>query len=420
MARKRRTVPWLERRGDKFYAFWYDPAKRERKRKSLGTSDPEVARNRFAAFLQTDLDAEPVRDARLTVEDALEQYLREHVGPNVADKQRQIDAAKHLSAFFSGMAISDIDIPATRRYAEQRRAGAIGGGKRRRDGKDADGNPINRKALRQGSNSTIRRELVVLAAAANHAKRWRRIDTLPSIEMPKVRIRSHDDEAPFLTKKEFDALRATAERLAKETDGKSLNAPTNENLAIEARTARELCWFIDLAYYTGARRGSIENLERSQVRIDDKRILLQKEDKHATKKRQPIVPIFPEMEPPLRALLGRHDKARLFLTADFYRQFRSTCLAAGIKDRTHPHVLRHSRATHLLQDGASIYAVARLLGDTVATVERVYGHHSPDYLSGEITGLQTGQRAEDIAKNVGDSGQSAAPEADGDQGKSAT
>jgi hypothetical protein len=28
-----------------------------------------------------------------------------------------------------------------------------------------------------------------------------------------------------------------------------------------------------------------------------------------------------------------------------------------------------------------IYDVAKLLGDTVATVEKVYGHHSPEYLA---------------------------------------
>ena len=52
--------------------------------------------------------------------------------------------------------------------------------------------------------------------------------------------------------------------------------------------------------------------------------------------------------------------------------------------RLTPHVLRHTRATHLLQKGVAPYAVASLLGDTVATVLRVYGHHCPNYLAEAI------------------------------------
>jgi site-specific recombinase XerD len=43
-------------------------------------------------------------------------------------------------------------------------------------------------------------------------------------------------------------------------------------------------------------------------------------------------------------------------------------------------MLRHSRATHMLMDGESIYKVAKLLGDTVSTVEKRYGHVSVEYL----------------------------------------
>ncbi len=40
----------------------------------------------------------------------------------------------------------------------------------------------------------------------------------------------------------------------------------------------------------------------------------------------------------------------------------------------HPHRLRHSYATHLLEAGTPIHHVAELLGDSVATVERTYSH----------------------------------------------
>jgi hypothetical protein len=35
----------------------------------------------------------------------------------------------------------------------------------------------------------------------------------------------------------------------------------------------------------------------------------------------------------------------------------------------------------MLMDGESIYKVARLLGDSVKTVEQSYGHYSVEYLN---------------------------------------
>jgi integrase len=40
----------------------------------------------------------------------------------------------------------------------------------------------------------------------------------------------------------------------------------------------------------------------------------------------------------------------------------------------HPHRLRHTYATHLLEAGTPIHHVAELLGDTVGTVEGAYSH----------------------------------------------
>ncbi len=349
MPRKSREIPWLENRPNGYwYACWYDKTARRTHAVTMGTKDAGQAQTRFADFLLHGSEIrEPTRLAGLTVAQVLDDYLREHVSEKVIDKERQHDAAAHLKAFFGTEPIQSIDIPASRRYRAARRAGEIGGGKRRH--------------AKAGSDATIRRELVVLNAAAKHALKWRRIEPkdLPSIDLPADTRR----EAPWLL---WDDIAR----------------------AIEQAPTLRLRRFVKILYYTAARRGSIESLTKFQIDLRAGRINLRAPDestlKRQSKKRRPIVPIHPEIRPDIEQLLNESPNEFLFGDArDMYRPFVEHLESLGF-DATNPHILRHSRATHLLQSGVSIYDVAKLLGDTVATVERVYGHHCPEYLGATI------------------------------------
>src|SRR5262249_23159514 len=132
----------------------------------------------------------------LTVRQALDQYKMEHIDVNAIDPVRAENGIRHLKAFFGDRPLHEIDIPASRAYAKARREGKIGGGKR--------------EPNKVGSDSTIRRELVVLKAAAKHALRWKRISPIdmPSIDLP-AEVRHPD--TPWLTREEVQRAIETAE-----------------------------------------------------------------------------------------------------------------------------------------------------------------------------------------------------------------
>jgi integrase len=62
---------------------------------------------------------------------------------------------------------------------------------------------------------------------------------------------------------------------------------------------------------------------------------------------------------------------------DFRASFMKYMRAQGC-DRVTPHTMRHTFASLLVSAGESIYKVAVWLGDEVATVQKHYGHLTPD------------------------------------------
>lgn len=52
---------------------------------------------------------------------------------------------------------------------------------------------------------------------------------------------------------------------------------------------------------------------------------------------------------------------------------------AGLGPDVTPHVLRHTAVTWAMQRGVPIYEAAGYYGMSVKTLERVYGHHHPDF-----------------------------------------
>ncbi|MGE4219693.1 MAG: tyrosine-type recombinase/integrase [Alphaproteobacteria bacterium] len=337
MPRKRRKLPWLDERDGIYYAFWYDEPEKRTKRLSLRTDDPEQAATRFAAFLSK---GQPVYEGArgdLTCGQALDHYWTEHVLKNAKDQARIGSKIKNLRAHFQHIPVAAVEIPTCREYVEKRHSGAIG------DGPAVDG--------------TITGELSCLTAALNHEVKWKRLDKAPYIEKPG----GSQPRERWLTHEELAALFAAAE------------------------PDLRLWGFCQLAYYTASRRAALQELTWFQTDEKARRIRLNPAGRAQTKKRRPTVPIDPLLAPVLVRLRAAYGKTPYVLGSKqpIWYPFRQVCDSIGLTDVT-PHTLRHTRATHLLQAGKSPWAVANLLGDTLQTVIRTYGHPSADHLENEL------------------------------------
>ena len=142
--------------------------------------------------------------------------------------------------------------------------------------------------------------------------------------------------------------------------------------------------FVVLAYHTMARAGAILDLTWDRVDLDRRLITYDRPGRQRSNKRRATVPInvvaLAELQAAREVAVTNHViEFRGQRVESIKHGFARACERGAIEDCS-PHTLRHSSITQMVLDGIPVGQIARFAGDTEAMIERVYGHHHPDYL----------------------------------------
>ncbi len=139
----------------------------------------------------------------------------------------------------------------------------------------------------------------------------------------------------------------------------------------------------ELAYASGLRAEELVSLDADSVDFDGERVRV--EGKGG---RTRLVPVGEPCQAALHrylstarpALVEHREEPALFLsrsgrrlsTSDVRRRLRQWARLAPVRGGAHPHALRHSFATHLLEGGADLRAIQELLGHASISTTQVY------------------------------------------------
>ena len=143
---------------------------------------------------------------------------------------------------------------------------------------------------------------------------------------------------------------------------------------------------IELFYSTGIRRIELVELKLSNIDFSKKTLkVLGKRNKER------FIPLLQSVIETLKSYLDSRNKLKIIQDSEYlfltqkgvkiyetlvYRIINEYFSLASSKVKKSPHILRHSFATHLLNQGADLNAVKELLGHSSLAATQVYTHNS--------------------------------------------
>jgi integrase len=340
-------------------------------RSDVGQAERQLAAHiaaKHAPARQRNRDPDQVK-----VHDVLNVYAAE-VAVDHARPAETAARLKAISKFFGRLTLSEINGKLCRDYVEQ-----------------------------ASSPAAARRQLEDLRAALKHYYTEGYVTAVPAVVLPE----KSESRQRWLTRSEAARLIRAAWRMRQTWKGH----------ASDRYTGRHVARFILTAVYTGTRSGAICDAAirptegRAYVDLDRGVFYRRADGERETKKRQPPVrlpdrllahmrrwartPVFLKYESRQKSLnIGRmisHDYVVEWEGApigSIRKAFKSACQAAGLgwydedgefETDVTPHILRHTAATWLMQNGTDLSLAADYLGMTEAVLRSTYYHHHPDF-----------------------------------------
>lgn len=209
-------------------------------------------------------------------------------------------------------------------------------------------------------------ELRMLKAAFNTARRWKLLD---ADIFDGVRLAEVPERAPlFLTHQDFEKLIA----------------------CIKENWFREVVIF---AVLTGMRRGEILNLQWSNVDLQRRLVHIESGPSFRTKQgRRRTIPLNDTATLLLSSKQGKSPSEYVFTLNDkkIYENwvthlFKRYVQKANLADqKIHFHSLRHTAASWLVQRGATLYEVQKLLGHSSSKTAEAYSHLQPEQMHSTV------------------------------------
>lgn len=312
---------------DKSRETWIIIDGRFNRRTGCGAADIKQAERALRDYIESKY--KPATGPNPILADVLAVYAEEHIKHTVSGKHILYDIG-HLNRWWGTKRVSDITATTCRSYASFRNAGA-----------------------------SARRELAFLRAAIQYWRKEREpLMPVPSMKLPPKPQPRQD----FMTRSEA------------------------AKFLWHARRTPHLARFFLIGWYTGSRRSVITGLKWSMVNLETG--IMQRKERGAvqTKKRSPPLRLGNRLLAHLRRW-KRIDAA----ASKHIVQFKGLPIQrpvsswdrvrreAGLPVYVVPHILRHSRATHMLKAGVPIWEAANALGMSVTVMAQHYGHHSPDW-----------------------------------------
>jgi integrase/recombinase XerD len=150
--------------------------------------------------------------------------------------------------------------------------------------------------------------------------------------------------------------------------------------------------FIELLYATGIRISELLNIKLSDIQWQDECILVTGKGN-----KQRLVPFNQSTKQAMVLYiqsLDTHSQEWLFPSANirkpltrqrFFQIIKEIAIDANLDPiKISPHVIRHAFATHLLNRGANLINVQKLLGHADITTTEIYTHIMSDQLKGTV------------------------------------